>query len=199
MTLRKTMGHDSIKYIRVKIRITRLKKSIFTSPPYSAKSGFFDVFFQVFICEILLFKIISFHSNNQHNFTEFERSNLIYHGLSVTWFEWITNFSYCVEVSTLAYSQFRSFCSQFHKLKSGIDFPPKWNWLRAKVESNINESGIHCNFQRTPLKVEMSWRDWLNSVGSEKQCTHFCTLARYVSGIQNRLQRNPLKNSEIHV
>ena len=28
---------------------------------------------------------------------------------------------------------------------------------------------------------------------------HFCTLDRYVSGIQDRLQRNPLKISEKHV
>ena len=105
-------------------------------------------------------------SHNQHNFTGFERSKLMFCALRVTKFEWITNFYYRVVDSTLAYSKFHSFCSQFHKLKYEIESTRMWNWLRAKVKSTVTE------VESTAIFSEFRWKlkkaDAIGS-GSETQ------------------------------
>ena len=62
----------------------------------------------------------------------------------------------------------------------------------------IAECATGSELMRCTLETEANFNR-LAVKSSGFRCTHFCTLARYVSGIQNRQQRNPMKISEIHV
>ena len=82
-------------------------------------------------------------SHIQHNFTGFERSKLIYHGLSVTRFEWNTNFSYPrVDLSGLPRCGFHFGLQSIPLVLQSIPQVEKWNRLQAKVESTASQSGI---------------------------------------------------------
>ena len=147
-----------------------------------------------------LFKTISFHIIKKFHWFWALKSNL-------SWFN-------CYKISTV-YAFFWP-CSRFaFGLQSiplvlqSIARGEKWNRLCAKVELAASQSGIHCmpkwnllqfsaNFAESWNRMTRlfpfgwQWKQWI--------LVHaFLYWARHVSGIQNRLQRNPLKFSDIHV